>query len=171
MLWGSVSHLLNHLPLSPFYRLGNSFQQVKWAAQGHRAVKSGALDAVPCCLHFTCSWIKPSNVESFLQLTLEFINSIILIRGNHLSSKSRLGLRKTLLTLFFFKPESCSLSFWFGQSHRPCLGAQQFPPTQLPLLMLGCCSTYSRELREASSQSPPHLLCLLITGVNRNIVT
>ena len=110
-LWGSVSHLLNHLPLSPFYRLGNSFQQVKWAAQGHRAVKSGALDAVPCCLHFTCSWIKPSNVESFLQLTLEFINSIILIRGNHLPSKSRLGLRRTLLTLFFFNQNPVPLAF------------------------------------------------------------
>lgn len=99
-----VPHLLNHLPWTTLYKLGNSPKEVKWAAQvtGLLTTERGppTLNLVLWTLYqvafrSTFSRINHLNqVESFLQLMSQFINNTALSRRNSLASESKLRLGK-----------------------------------------------------------------------------
>lgn len=62
-------HLLGHLWLTPFCRLGNSFKEIKWPAQGHRAVELSRQDSQPWMWCSECYTTFPS-ISHFHRLTI-----------------------------------------------------------------------------------------------------
>lgn len=151
-------HLLGHLWLTPFCRLGNSFKEIKWPAQGHRAVELSRQDSQPWMWCSECYTTFPS-ISHFHRLTISSRVFSSAETPNWVQPPFLKAQNWTWKNSSTLLPNLNPIP-WAADSVTAtdsCPGIWQFPPIQFSYLMFSRCPTCSGANRKLSHM----LICLI----------